>query len=171
MQPVTGGGIPPTHAALELKISFKEGGAYDFQSRFETVKERLKQAVEVARNAGAVTGDGSEVGRGRGGGALDGVDMGNVHLDELPRYEEAGRDTRVNPAVAAATRAPVEVPSPPPASTVRQEAQRSAPTTNPTSPLHVAEPPSEPPPSYEMAQTEVIEDELQRRLSAPRNEQ
>ncbi|KAL9097115.1 MAG: hypothetical protein Q9165_000541 [Trypethelium subeluteriae] len=91
LQPVSGGGIPAQHAALELKLTFKDGGAFDFHTGYERIKERLQQAVEVARESGLAVGDGSERSAGRGGGALEGVNMGAVHLDQLPRYEEASR--------------------------------------------------------------------------------
>jgi hypothetical protein len=43
IQPVQGGGIPPQHAELDLVMEFKEGGAFDFASIFERLKERLRQ--------------------------------------------------------------------------------------------------------------------------------
>ena len=66
MVPVAGGGIPVASAssAIELKLVFKDGGAFDFHTTFETVKERAQQAME-AGNA-------------------------EVHLDDLPAYEDAG---------------------------------------------------------------------------------
>lgn len=64
--PVAGGGIPVASASsvIELKLVFKDGGAFDFHTTFETVKERAQQAME-AGNA-------------------------EVHLDDLPAYEDAG---------------------------------------------------------------------------------
>jgi hypothetical protein len=58
LQPVAGGGIPANHAFVELKMVFKEGGAFDFHSQFERIKERLQQAVDNARESGLMTGDG-----------------------------------------------------------------------------------------------------------------
>lgn len=152
VQPVQGGGIPAHHAVLELKVTFKEGGAYDFHSRYETVKERLQQAVEVARESGSVQGDGSETGRGRGGGALAGVNVAGVHLEDLPAYEEAGASVSV-PVAAAAPReeqslSPVAV----------DEGEDNAPRPP-------FDPPVEPPPGYEEVQRETIQDEVERRLS------
>ncbi|PTU18270.1 hypothetical protein P175DRAFT_0535184 [Aspergillus ochraceoroseus IBT 24754] len=71
VQPVAGGGIPPSLAAVQLKVTFKEGGAFEFHNQFERIKERLQHAVEISR----------ETGRGPRN-----VDMTNVHLDELPAY-------------------------------------------------------------------------------------
>lgn len=72
VQPVSGGGIPPSLHAVQLKVTFKEGGAFDFHANFERIKERLRDAVEVSQ-------EGS-----RGSRA---VNMASVHLDELPAYE------------------------------------------------------------------------------------
>ncbi|KAL2823924.1 hypothetical protein BDW59DRAFT_91112 [Aspergillus cavernicola] len=71
VQPVPGGGIPPSLIAVHLKVTFKEGGAFDFHNQFEMVKERLQQAVDVS----------GESGRGAGN-----VNMASVHLEELPAY-------------------------------------------------------------------------------------
>ena len=111
-EPVQGGGLP-TDPAFELKLAFKDGGAYDFHTGYEHVKERLRQRVEVAREAGTVTGDGSESGRGRGGGALAAVDLAAVHLDQLPAYEEAGAQGETQTATESRSEGfepPVEPP-------------------------------------------------------------
>lgn len=146
LQPVQGGGIPAHIAALELKFSFKDGGAYDFHTGYERVKERLQQQVDVARESGALRGDGSETGRGRGGDALAAVDVANVHLDDLPAYEESA-----NPAPQPS--APLTD------STVACEPRQTG---------QVFTPPAEPPPGYEQVQRETVEDELERRLSSGR---
>jgi WW domain-binding protein 2 len=62
-------------------MTFKEGGAYDFHSTYERIRERLLHAVEVARETGQLTGE--------EGGDFVGVNMDSVHLDELPAYEDA----------------------------------------------------------------------------------
>ena len=72
VQPVPGGGIPPSLPAVQLKVPFKEGGAFDFQNQFERIKERLQQAMEVS----------PETTRGN-----QDVNLSSVHLDELPAYE------------------------------------------------------------------------------------
>lgn len=53
-------------------MTFKEGGAFDFHTNFERIKERLEQAVEN-------TGDSAQ--------GLRSVDLAAVHLEELPAYE------------------------------------------------------------------------------------
>ncbi|EKV04642.1 hypothetical protein PDIG_88090 [Penicillium digitatum PHI26] len=72
VQPVSGGGISPSLPAVQLKVTFKEGGAFDFHTNFERIKERLEQAVENT----------SESTRGQ-----QNVDLSAVHLEELPAYE------------------------------------------------------------------------------------
>ena len=71
VQPVSGGGIPPGLPAIQVKVTFKEGGAFDFHNRFERIKERLEQVVEVSRESARGSAN---------------VDMSTVHLEELPAY-------------------------------------------------------------------------------------
>lgn len=162
IQPVYGGGIPAQHAELELIMEFKEGGAFDFASTFERLKERLKQAVDVA---GMSPTEGVDTGDGRGAGALSGVNLASVHLDELPTYEDSGRYTRV----------PEDIPNPPAErASVGEESNVSTATANRSSPLSSPQqesfqaPPTEPPPGYEEVQQSSVADELERRLRSPR---
>lgn len=60
-------------SAIELKLVFKDGGAFDFYTIFERVKERFLQALENARASGRVA---------------EGAAMDAVHLEDLPAYEE-----------------------------------------------------------------------------------
>lgn len=71
VQPVPGGGIPAALPAVQLKVTFKEGGAFDFHNHFERIKERLQQAVDVSQEGSRGTRN---------------VDMSAVHLEELPAY-------------------------------------------------------------------------------------
>lgn len=57
--------------AVHLKVTFKEGGAFDFHNEFERMKERLQQAVEISGESD------------RGAGSLN---MANVDLEDLPAY-------------------------------------------------------------------------------------
>ncbi|KAJ5595333.1 uncharacterized protein N7459_001541 [Penicillium hispanicum] len=75
VQPVAGGGISPSLPAAQIKVTFKEGGAFDFHTNFERIRERLEQAVEN-------TGEGVR--------GLRAVDLAAVHLEELPAYEGPG---------------------------------------------------------------------------------
>jgi hypothetical protein len=142
-------------------MEFKEGGAFDFDTTFQRLRERLRQAVDVARESGLASGDGADVGDGRGGGALSGVNMDNVHLEDLPAYEDSRADRVVSP------QAPI--PSPP----VLQrdsvmgasQGEQADKTSSVSSPQQEAfSPPTEPPPGYEEVQQSSIADELERRL-------
>ncbi|KAI9757797.1 MAG: hypothetical protein M1815_006100 [Lichina confinis] len=160
VQPVPGGGIPATQSLVELKMTFKEGGAFDFHSNFERIKERLRQAIQVARDRGQLSGDGSETGNGRGGGALSGLNMSAIDLEQLPAYEEA-RDS----ATPALLVSPVTASAP-------EDSLRPSVTANEASGLsdgpptssEIAVPPTEPPPEYEEVQRTSVADELERRL-------
>ena len=55
---------------VEVKFTFNEGGAYEFASVLGRVRERLGEIREMGGDGGA------------GGG--------EVHLEELPVYEEGG---------------------------------------------------------------------------------
>ncbi|MCJ1250135.1 hypothetical protein MMC30_007361 [Trapelia coarctata] len=113
--PVAGGGVPTQHTYVEIKMTFKDGGAFDFHSNFELAKETLSHAVEIARESGVITG--TETGMGAGM-----VDLEAVHLEELPAYEEA-----TTTAAAAVQRSvPVSMSSghvrPPPTRTAGERA-------------------------------------------------
>ncbi|KAE8144646.1 hypothetical protein BDV25DRAFT_145411 [Aspergillus avenaceus] len=77
VQPVPGGGIPPALPAVQLKVTFKEGGAFDYHNHFERIKERLEQAVENSQESRRGLAD---------------VDMSTIHLDELPAYSGPQHD-------------------------------------------------------------------------------
>ena len=144
-------------------MEFKEGGAFDFATTFERLKERLKQAVEVARESGLTTGEGVEVGDGRGGGALAGVNLNSVHLDELPAYEESRQHTVVGPLDAAPSSAPVHRDSV--VASSPEPCLASSPVSSPQ--REAFSPPTEPPPGYEEVQRGSVVDELERRLRNP----
>lgn len=141
VQPVPGGNLPSSHAAIELKLTFNEGGAPDFHSNFERIKERLQQAVEAARNSGVTL---------NAAGFVAGVNMDSVHLEQLPTYE-GSRNDRVAPAPDEPLREMVtEIVVPTPV----RPAQRAA-----------FQPPPEAPPGYEETQQQSLREELDRRLS------
>ena len=72
-----GGGISPSLPAVQIKLTFKEGGAFDFHTNFERIRERLEQAIEN-------TGEGPRGSRT--------VNLAAVHLEELPAYEGPRND-------------------------------------------------------------------------------
>lgn len=79
VQPVSGGGIPASLPAIQMKLTFKEGGVFDYHTNFERIKERHQQVVEVSResNAGST------------------VDLSSVHLEQLPAYESGHPDANM----------------------------------------------------------------------------
>lgn len=153
-----GGGIPPHVHAAELRLTFKDGGAFDFSTVFERVKERLQQAVELARGSAADTGDGG--GRG-GGGDMNGINLGSVNLEELPAYSERGDSVRLqaDPEPAAAAAAAIARPE-----TTSDGTASSSPGSSRPRTTDVFTPPAEPPPGYEESTTLGVCDELERRL-------
>jgi len=149
LQPVQGGGIPiPSTGAVEIKCTFKEGGAFDFHTKFEQVKERLQQAVEVSR----IHGDGSGSSR----AAMNGVDVSNVNLEDLPAYQEQSDAPLISP-VGPIPAAPAQQKELHRDSGVDIEDDRQ-----PAKPTNL---PDEPPPGYEEAQMQGLQDEMDRRLS------
>lgn len=120
---MSGGGIPASLQLVELKVTFNEGGAFDFHSNFERIKDRLQQAVDHARDSGTAS---VQATAGRG------VNFTNVHLDELPAYDgpnvsSADRNQSVNVAVeppireTANTTSPAPVEPPPGYEEVQQQ--------------------------------------------------
>ncbi|TQS36057.1 hypothetical protein Golomagni_03502 [Golovinomyces magnicellulatus] len=69
---VPGGGIPTSHPFVELKLTFQDGGAFDFHSIFEQIKERLSQARYVAQETTSY-----------------GAGLTNIDLEPLPAYKPA----------------------------------------------------------------------------------
>lgn len=139
---VQDGGIPAAHSVVELRLTFREGGAFDFHSTFEQIKERLHQAYSVARETGE-------------GGAN--VNLANIHLEQLPAYEPTGEAA---PARAPEQDGPVILsPIPvrpgerdrrlPPTAASGSSGENSGESSE--APLAQA-PPDEPPPGYEEAQ-------------------
>lgn len=145
LQPVQGGGIPiPSGGVVEVKLTFKDGGAYDYHTQFERVKERTQQAVEVSR----IEGDGSGSSR----GAMNGVNVGNVNLDDLPAYQERSDGPLVSPVAANV-----------PAQSPRFEGGGAG--ASGRGGESAFSPPAEPPPGYEEVQMASLQDEMERRAS------
>ncbi|KPI43190.1 uncharacterized protein AB675_6827 [Cyphellophora attinorum] len=153
VEPVPGGNIPQSHH-IELKLTFKEGGAPDYHSSFERIKERLQQAVESARESNLTSGrqDG-----------LSGVNMDAVHLDELPSYENSGNDQMAPVNAVSAEEAAAETA----AAEARwaEQARPSETISSQPEPRPVAATTSDGPPGYEEAQQQSLVDEVNRRLA------
>ncbi|KAL8782360.1 MAG: hypothetical protein Q9213_005438 [Squamulea squamosa] len=157
LKPVTGGGIPPHHAYIKLSMTFKDGGAFDFATTYEQLKETITQAVEVARESGR---------------QQSASDFSDINLEQLPAYEDIGNTT----AVSAAPNPPIQQPTPiTPTAAPNYTPQRESEST-----LSSAQddemssrgseqqpPPDEPPPGYEEAQqqsTNSVVENLERNL-------
>ena len=142
----------PQSNSIELKFTFKDGGAPDFHSNFERIKERLQQAMEVARESNAA-------GSGQAGG-LGGVNMEAVHLDELPSYENSGNDrVAPPPSETRGVQGGNIMDEPVPTSTMEADRVPDNVSIQPT-----LEPPSDAPPGYEETQQQSVQNELERRL-------
>jgi len=156
LQPTQGGGIPiPGGGVVEIKLTFKDGGAFDFHTKFEQVKERLQQAVENLR----VNGDGAGSSR----AAMNGVDTTNVNFEDLPAYREQSDGPLIAPVAAAM---PAQTVAPPAARDSGTTSGDSRPQPKPTD--NAFSPPDEPPPGYEEAQMSGLQDEMDRRESEGR---
>lgn len=57
IQAVSGGGLPSGVQEFELKLTFKEGGAYDFHSAVERAKENLHMQMEYGYAAEEATAE------------------------------------------------------------------------------------------------------------------
>ncbi|KAI9884170.1 MAG: ubiquinol--cytochrome-c reductase subunit 6 [Watsoniomyces obsoletus] len=162
VQPVPGGGLSSAQSVIELKMIFKDGGAFDFHSNFERIKERIRQAVDVARESGQIVGDGSATGR--GGVGLSGINLAAIDLEQLPAYEEARNapaPSLVPPLVSLATDEPPQ--SGQHASVGSEDASEGLGSPTEASPPENSAP-SEPPPGYEEVQRASVAMALENRI-------
>jgi len=114
---------------VELRLTFKEGGAFDFHTIFEQIKERVYQAYTVARESGQ---------QGAGG-----ADLASVHLEQLPAYEPVSSEPAHRESEGPVIHAPVPI-----------RRGSAAPTTTILGPNQVP-PPDGPPPGYEEAEAQA----------------
>ena len=133
-------------------MTFKEGGAFDFHSTYERIKERLQQAVEIAHEHGRLVGDGADNEHRQGAGALVGVNLDAVHLDELPTYDAAN-----------ASGPPVSILDSPVPHFNNVQMQNPGMAAS-VGPLQDGNSPPSEPPRYEDVQRDSVSDELERRL-------
>ena len=141
-KPVPGGGIPPSNTAVELRFTFREGGAFDFHSIFEQIKERLYQAYTVARESGQ-------------------RNVVDVDLEQLPAYEPAPRQVESEdegPTILS------PIPTRPQARDSGVDDLRGPAETSPPKPEENFTAPDEPPPGYEEAQAQAVGIDLDQRL-------
>ena len=123
-------------------MTFRDGGAYDFQTKLEMIKETLSSALEEARESGRVTGRPVQ---------SQNIDLSAVHLDQLPAYEEVG-----NIVLVPGHRPQQSVYNSP--SSVQQPASHNNGTDSVTTGIP---PPNEPPPGYEEAQRSGVASSLE----------
>lgn len=147
------GGIPPTYSLVELRLTFREGGAFDFHTIFEQIKERLYQAYTVARETGQ-----------RGSH----VDLANVDLEQLPAYEPAAEPARELAREVSREEEPAILsPRPIRPGEARDSGVASVRSLDGASPKPEAPvAPDEPPPGYEETQANAVGAELEHRLRA-----
>lgn len=143
-KPVPEGGIPPTNPAVELRLTFKEGGAFDFHTIFEQIKERVHQSYTVSRESGQ---------QGAAGAA-------DVHLEQLPAYEPAEGQNAPVPEVAREEEPAIISPIPIRPTERNNSRADVGSSTEPSVPA-----PDEPPPGYEEVQADAVGFGLARRLT------
>lgn len=125
-------------------MTFKEGGAFDFASTYERVKETLSQALEMARENGRPSA----------------ADLSEVNLEQLPAYEEAtGGPALQRPTPISRTAAP---PTQPRDSGIAATSDNEQGTTLSADLSNRHPLPNEPPPGYEETQQNSIAESLER---------
>jgi WW domain-binding protein 2 len=129
---------------------FREGGAFDYHTTFERIKEHLHHAIQIARDQGRNIGS---------VGALSGADLAGVHLEQLPAYEPSQQAPGVEPAEDQVPVSPVH-----PAGRDNVGGLRSQPRPEEEVSTPPVEPPNEPPPGYEEAQVQAVGIDLDQRL-------
>lgn len=134
INPVPNGGLPPSDFPLEVAMTFNEGGAFDFQTAFETILERVLQAMESSGNDFA-------------------PDYTTVTIEDLPAYEPQSTQGGINYGEE-----PNQIMSPVPLSPLETTGQYPAPPigtgrSESTQQEEEQERPRSPPPGYEEVQT------------------
>lgn len=145
LRPVPGGNIPPQHALVDLKMTFKEGGAFDFSTTYERLKDQMLQALSVAREGSGTPGPGI--------GALP-----SANLDQLPAYEEAGTSPMPPSNIVlpqANALSPATTVPEPPTDPIEERSIKPEPTQE------SYPPPDEPPPGYEETQAATVANDLE----------
>lgn len=154
LKPVPGGNIPAQHAFVDIKMTFKEGGAFDFSATYDRIKERMDQTVSLARESGsAAPGMGSEGG------------LPQADLEQLPAYTEAGA-----PAQETIQQPTASTPQAPPDAPVLPSTEDSHVKPEPAQEQYL--PPTEPPPGYEETQAATVARDLEeniRRIGSEHN--
>ena len=130
---------------------FREGGAFDYHTIFEQIKERLHHAISIARDEGRNIGS---------AGVLGGADLASVHLEQLPAYEPPPQASSAEPTEERDPASPIH----PAGRDSGVAGLRGKPKPEEEVSTPPAEPPNEPPPGYEEAQAQAVGIDLDQRL-------
>ncbi|OAX83519.1 hypothetical protein ACJ72_02113 [Emergomyces africanus] len=158
VKPVAGGGIPACHVSLQLKLTFKDGGAFDFHSGFERITERLRQALEQAQASDGMAAESIP----HRTGALGSVDFSAVHLDELPAYEGPGHPSEPTGTTASLPAFSSADPHERNQQHHSNEGNNSSSRSGEENPTDAN--PTEPPPGYEEVQQQSVANALEARI-------
>ncbi|KAI4101622.1 MAG: hypothetical protein L6R37_004855 [Teloschistes peruensis] len=153
LKPVGGGGIPSHHVYVKLSMTFKDGGAFDFATIYERIKETVSQAVEMARESGR----------------QQGPDLSDINLEQLPAYEEVGNTVPAPPPLlhqptAISPTAPSYAPSRDSGIVLSSDDERHVKPSAMEASDQQYPPPNEPPPGYEEVQQTSVAENLERNL-------
>lgn len=134
-------------------MTFKDGGAFDFATIYERIKETISQAVEMARESGR----------------QQGPDLSDINLEQLPAYEEVGNTVPAPPPplhqpTAIAPTAPSSAPSRDSGVVLSSHDERNAKPLAVQASDQQYPPPNEPPPGYEEVQQTSVAENLERNL-------
>ncbi|RFU27710.1 hypothetical protein B7463_g8612, partial [Scytalidium lignicola] len=150
-RPVAGGGIPPSHPLVNLKMTFREGGAFDFHTLFEQIKEKVQHAYSVAQELGTTRNN---------------MNLADLDLENLPAYEPApANGVNIVPG-SAVPRTPHSAPVTP---QNEEPPELNGPAESSSRDNFTA--PDEPPPGYEEAQIQAVGIDLDERLRQEANRQ
>ena len=154
------------HQLVQMKLTFKEGGAFDFSTIYERLKETMSQSAEVIRETGGRYTD------------------GEANLEQLPAYEEtpgsgnmAAAQQPASPAVTVtAERSNEKIARPTPISPTRRPnpqprenggngiVNSASASTQPTAA------PNEPPPAYDETAPSPVVNGLENRVQEKETE-
>ncbi|KAL8691738.1 MAG: hypothetical protein Q9218_003109 [Villophora microphyllina] len=154
LKPVAEGGIPPHHIFVKLSMTFKDGGAFDFATTYERIKETISQAVDLARESGR----------------QQGPDLSDINLEQLPAYEEVGSTVAVLPPTILHQPTPISpisssyAPSRDSGVVLSSDDERNSKPAAVQGSVQHYPPPDEPPPGYEEVQQTSVAENLEHNL-------
>ncbi|KAI3398956.1 hypothetical protein diail_7983 [Diaporthe ilicicola] len=132
-KPRAGGGIPGDVPRIEILLIFNHGGVEGFHSKYSLMFERLAHARDVARETGTRI---------------------TVHDDDLPPYSATG------PSGASEQPTPLQ---PVQLSPTQGQSEAQGQTQTQTQAQQPQSTPNEPPPGYDEAQAQAVEQQFEER--------